>query len=166
MHSNQGRAHKDSVKLLTLCKRWVFLWTQEWKTFRSQMKAGFFPPSIFVCRYVERFRWMQLRHWSSHTPSTFQHKHWWLGWLLWLIYPWYFSNWLHYITGRYQDVCLTVIHPLTIVSGDRGTNCMHALTQKQIKLTALRMRKVCEELSNTPMLTLLQSLYLNDSPGS
>lgn len=56
----------------------------EWKLF-------FFSPSIFVCRYVERFRWIQLRHWSSR---TFQHKRWWLGWLLWLIYPWYFWNFL------------------------------------------------------------------------
>lgn len=151
----------------TICKRWVFIWIWKGKTFLFHMKVVFFSPSIFVCRYVERFRWMQLRRWSSHTPSTFQHKHWWLGWLLWLIYPWYFFfNWLHFIPGRYQAVCLIVIHPLNIVLADRAANCMHALSQKQIKLTALRMGKVCEELSNTPMLTLLQSLYLNDSPSS
>lgn len=126
-------------------------------------KLFFFSPSIFVCRYVERFRWIQLRHWSSR---TFQRKRRWLGWLLWLIYPWYFWNGLRRNAGRYQAVCLTVIYPLTIVLVDRAANCMHALLQKQIKLTALRMGKVCEELSNTPMLTLLQSLYLNDSPGS
>lgn len=38
--------------------------------------------------------------------------------------------------------------------------------KKTIKLPALSLVKVCEELSNALMLTLLQSLYLNNSPGS
>lgn len=51
-----------------------------------------------------------------------------------------------------------------------GLHCKsHArcITKKQIiKLTALTLGKVCEELSNTLMLTPLQSLYLNNSPSS
>lgn len=68
--------------------------------------------------------------------------------------------------GNHGAVCLTPIHPLTVVLAARVVHRTHALSQKQIKLTALRMGKVCEELSDTPMLTLPHSLYLNDSPGS
>lgn len=68
--------------------------------------------------------------------------------------------------GKHGAVCLTPIHPLTAVLAARVVNRTRALSQKQIKLTALRMGKVCEELSDTPMLTLPHSLYLNDSPGS
>lgn len=78
-----------------------------------------------------------------------------------------FLNALHYITGKYQAVWLTVIHPLTIILLVCIVKHMHAVSQKQIiKLTALTLGKVCEELSNTLMLTLLQSLYLNNSPSS
>ena len=62
---------------------------------------------------------------------------------------------------------LTGIHPMTTVLVVGLVNHMHTVSQIQIiKLTALTLGKVCEELSNTLMLTLLQSLYLNDSPSS
>lgn len=35
-----------------------------------------------------------------------------------------------------------------------------------VNLIPLTVVKVCEEFSNAPMLTLLQSLYLNDSYNS
>lgn len=74
---------------------------------------------------------------------------------------------LHYITGKYQAVWLTVIHPLTIILVVCIVKHARTVSQKQIiKLTALTLGKVREELSNTLMLTLLQSLYLNNSPSS
>lgn len=60
-----------------------------------------------------------------------------------------------------------VIHPVTIALVVCIVKRARTVSQKQIiKLTALTPAKVREELSNTLMLTLLQSLYLNNSPGS
>lgn len=89
------------------------------------------------------------------------------GFLLFLFLLFFFFTVPHYITGKYQAVWLTLIHPLTSILVVCIVKHMHTVSQKQIiKLTALTLGKVCEELSNTLMLTLLQSLYLNNSPSS
>lgn len=75
----------------------------------------------------------------------------------------------HYIISlKYiRQFELAVIHPVTITLVVCIVKRVRTVSQKQIiKLTALTLAKVREELSNTLMLTLLQSLYLNNSPGS
>lgn len=75
----------------------------------------------------------------------------------------------HYIISlkNIRQFELAVIHPVTITLVVCIVKPVRTVSQKQIiKLTALTLGKVREELSNTLMLTLLQSLYLNNSPGS
>lgn len=75
----------------------------------------------------------------------------------------------HYIISlkNIRQFELAVIHPVTITLVVCIVKRVRTVSQKQIiKLTALTLAKVREELSNTLMLTLLQSLYLNNSPGS
>lgn len=75
----------------------------------------------------------------------------------------------HYIISlkNIRQLELAVIHLVTVTLVVCIVKRVRTVSQKQIiKLTALTLAKVCEELSNTLMLTLLQSLYLNNSPGS
>lgn len=86
-------------------------------------------------------------------------------------YRFFFSFFLkkHYIISlkNIRQFELAVIHPVTITLVVCIVKRVRTVSQKQIiKLTALTLAKVREELSNTLMLTLLQSLYLNNSPGS
>lgn len=146
--------------------------------FSSLLFSSFF--SFFFLRSLPvRLRWKQLRHWSSLTSSTSQHKCRWLQWLrrlifffqppLQILFFFFFLVKKHYIISlkNIRQFELAVIHPVTITLVVCIVKPVRTVSQKQIiKLTALTLGKVREELSNTLMLTLLQSLYLNNSPGS